>query len=133
MANSPAKPGQHPTRRQFLRTTAVADVYPLSVTVAGAPKAGTGFFATRERFYLVVSTAPPPIIKSADFDSDGDVDLDDFAFLQARFHQPNPAPGDVDWNDADLDDDGEVNVDDFLVLQQCFNGPNRAPMTGCAP
>jgi hypothetical protein len=64
---------------------------------------------------------------SAQFDDDGDVDMDEFRLFFACFNGPNnPLPATVancDW--ADLDTDGDVDEADFLIFQSCFNGPNR--------
>jgi len=63
----------------------------------------------------------------ADFDCDGDVDLNDFAQFQVCFNGPGQAPGPDCNADADFDDDGDVDVNDFAALQICFNGSNRPP------
>jgi len=80
----------------------------------------------------------------ADFDADGDVDLDDFARFQACVTGPaipyNPAalpPGCVmplDANNqiaADADRDGDLDQADFGVFQRCYSGPGKLPDTQC--
>lgn len=64
---------------------------------------------------------------AADFDDDGDVDLTDFAHLQACFNGPNRPYAMDGCVDADLDRDADVDVADFGKFQGCFNGPNRLP------
>jgi len=58
---------------------------------------------------------------SADFDDDGDVDLNDFITFQLCFvGSNNPrAPG---CARPDLDRDGDVDLADFLIFQQNFTG-----------
>jgi hypothetical protein len=50
----------------------------------------------------------------ADFDGDGDVDLDDFVILKSNFGTgTTKAQGDADG-------DGDVDLDDFVILKQEF-------------
>ena len=46
-----------------------------------------------------------------DADGDGDVDLDDFAYLLSNFGQTGKV-----WCDGDFDGDGDVDLDDFSIL-----------------
>ena len=52
----------------------------------------------------------------ADFDSDGDVDGDDFLEWQSNFGSSGNAP----WESGDGDGDGDTDGDDFLVWQSQF-------------
>jgi len=64
----------------------------------------------------------------ADFDMDGDVDLDDFARLQSCFAGPTaPTPSGCQGQDLNLD--GHVDQNDRTEFEQCLNGPNVPP--GC--
>jgi len=63
----------------------------------------------------------------ADFDKDGDVDVNDYAYFQACFNGPGRPPAPNCGADADFDDDGDVDVNDFAVFQACFNGSGRPP------
>ncbi len=90
------------------------------------------------------------VASPGDFDLDGDVDLADFAVLQACFSGPNrpillpvpsldggqagPAPAAAMQGgciDADLDGDADVDLTDYSAFAACFNGPNRPP--ACTP
>ena len=64
---------------------------------------------------------------SADFDGDGDVDLNDFATFQLCYGGPNRPLGPLCTAQADFDGDGDVDLNDFATFQGCFNGPNRPP------
>ncbi len=64
----------------------------------------------------------------ADFDADGDVDLADFAFLQACFTPPVTQVG-PECAAADLTGDTVVGPEDFAVFLPCLAGANRSP--GC--
>ena len=66
---------------------------------------------------------------NADFDGDGDVDLQDFTIFQGCYTQPpvgSCAP-------CDLDCDGDIDLDDFRIFQCQFKGPNQPPNSGCCP
>lgn len=69
----------------------------------------------------------------ADFDRDGDVDLDDFAHLQCCMRGPGLAPDDTACKDALLDGDGDVDAADALLLQGCLSGAGIAPEPDCIP
>ena len=94
--------------------------------------------------YVLVAECVDAYLAAFDFDSDGDVDLADFAEFQAGFGGPPPKPadldndGDADLRDfalfqqqfagpghgsADLDDDGDVDLADFALFQASFTGP----------
>jgi hypothetical protein len=66
----------------------------------------------------------------ADFDRDGDVDQEDFAFFQrclSGSHKP-PALG---CAAADLDGDGDVDQNDFTLFLGCMSGANVPADHGC--
>lgn len=68
----------------------------------------------------------------ADFDRDGDTDLNDFSYFQTCYAGPNRPPTlPSACGDADMDHDSDVDLVDFGVLSRCFNGPNRPPVAGC--
>lgn len=56
---------------------------------------------------------------AADFDIDGDVDLDDFAVLETGMNGPGQPPG---QSQADLDQDGDCDLEDFVVFAASFTG-----------
>ncbi len=66
--------------------------------------------------------------KTGDFDTDGDVDQDDFAHLQNCFSGSAVAYG-SGCSDADLDGDGDVDTSDFNVFLPCLAGADQPP--GC--
>ncbi len=93
------------------------------IAVAGSPTPATlsGGFTVTQAVYV-----------GADFDRDGDVDLDDFAQFQLCFNGPNePPPCAAPPTNGDLDGDGDVDLVDYNVLVACFNGANRAPVCPC--
>jgi len=76
------------------------------------------------RVYAIVASGT-----TADFDTDGDVDLADFSFYQGCFNGPNRRYAYLQCTVADFDADNDVDVTDFATFADCFNGPNRPP--GC--
>ena len=68
---------------------------------------------------------------TADFDTDGDVDLSDFGRFQSCYNGPNRPPAQPRCEPADFDGDLDVDLIDFGTFQSCFNGPNRPPAPGC--
>ncbi|MCH7702427.1 MAG: hypothetical protein IID37_12145 [Planctomycetes bacterium] len=75
--------------------------------------------STTQWDYIRYGTIPEP--SSGDFDSDDDVDLDDYYFFQDCITQPNidAGPGCV-W--ADFDGDSDVDLIDFAHFQAAFTG-----------
>ena len=65
----------------------------------------------------------------ADFDSDRDVDLTDFARLQVCFRQSPVAS----CLDVDLDRDGRIDATDLAIFETCFSGPAIAYDPRCLP
>ncbi|MCH7721349.1 MAG: hypothetical protein IH988_10250 [Planctomycetes bacterium] len=76
--------------------------------------------STTQWDYIRYGTIPEP--GSGDFDSDDDVDLDDYYFFQDCVTGPNidAGPGCV-W--ADFDGDSDVDLIDFGHFQANFTGP----------
>lgn len=68
----------------------------------------------------------------ADFDGDGDVDLEDFGHLQACFNSSGVQHPDPGCLNADLDDDGDVDPQDYAIFRNCLGGSNRPPAPDCA-
>jgi hypothetical protein len=89
-------------------------------------------FSLRDRAgntgYSPIYNARTPPAPSPDFDEDGDVDQEDFGYLQTCFGGTGvlPIPG---CADADLDLDNDVDKDDLDVLAGCMGGANQPP--GC--
>ncbi len=65
---------------------------------------------------------------AGDFDSDGDVDLTDFGYLQ-RCYSGTDIPPTTGCENADLDGDNDVDQTDFEEFKNCLGGANRPP--GC--
>lgn len=59
----------------------------------------------------------------ADFDRDGDIDMDDFARLQGCLTGSDRELQDSRCIDARLDDDGDVDAADVEAFQSCAGGP----------
>lgn len=76
---------------------------------------------------LTIGEPPPP----GDFDSDRDVDQEDFGKLQRCYSGlgTHPAAG---CEQADLDGDDDVDHDDFHVFEDCMSGPNVVADSNCA-
>ncbi len=77
---------------------------------------------TGDVWQFTVQVAP------GDFDSDGDVDLDDFGYLQRCYSGSGVAPA-TGCEAANLDGDNDVDQTDFDMLKTCFGGADRPP--GC--
>ena len=73
-------------------------------------------------FYLAtrgLATLSTTMVLAGDFDSDGDVDGDDFLLWQNGF----PVSAGATLLDGDADADGDVDGDDFLIWQNSFPYP----------
>jgi len=64
----------------------------------------------------------------ADIDGDGDVDLEDFGFLQGCY---GASPVSGDCLRADLNGDGYVNQADFEIFRSCLSGASVPADTNC--
>ncbi|MBN1940675.1 MAG: hypothetical protein JW772_00675 [Candidatus Diapherotrites archaeon] len=62
-----------------------------------------------------------------DFDSDGDIDIADFAEFQFCFNKI----GTENCAEADFDNDGFVGIKDFTILQKCYSGAGKTPSSDC--
>ncbi len=67
----------------------------------------------------------------ADFDADGDVDLDDFGEFQVCSTGPAQGPPPPGCPDKDLDGDGDIDQDDFGIFQRCISGASQPADPGC--
>jgi hypothetical protein len=74
---------------------------------------------------------PPPGIPG-DFDDDDDVDMIDYAHLQACYLGLGVEQNDPACADALLDDDPDVDAGDLAVFLDCMSGPNVPADMGCA-
>ena len=69
----------------------------------------------------------------ADFDSDGDVDIDDFGEFQNCFTGPGLINDVQNCGLFDTDDDGDVDLRDFSDFQLCWSGPGALADPSCSP
>lgn len=70
-------------------------------------------------------------IAPADFDGDGDVDIEDFGTLQRCYTGPGVPQDDGACVLTLLDTDSDVDQDDFGLFQACFSGPNIPADPNC--
>ncbi|HOW73821.1 MAG TPA: hypothetical protein PKY77_24730 [Phycisphaerae bacterium] len=70
------------------------------------------------------------VCAKADFDRDGDVDLDDFAVFHACFSGPAVAYSGV-CAKADFDADNDVDQSDFGIFQRCYSGAGKPADPNC--
>lgn len=59
----------------------------------------------------------------ADFDGDGDVDIEDFSLIQRCLTENGSPQSDPECDKAVLDDDGNVDEQDIALFLNCFGGP----------
>lgn len=104
-------------------TYTVPGVYDVSLTVTGPEGVDT---ITRPSHIHVQAII-------ADFDADGDVDLDDFAHLQACLDAPGVPITDPACANADFSDDGSVDTTDLAAFLNCLSGANVPPNIACVP
>jgi hypothetical protein len=78
---------------------------------------------------LVLEIAPRP---RADFDRDGDVDLEDFGHIQACISGSGVPQDDPACQNARLDGDTDVDATDLEKFLNCLGGPGILADPGCA-
>ena len=114
--------------------TSTGGGYELSGTIGQADAGGHagGAFDLIGGFWVValpVCTSFAPV----DFDTDCDVDADDFAVFESCDLGPAvPHSGTPTCQMADLDDDNDVDGDDFGVFQGCYSGSGNPADPNCA-
>ncbi|NLX20918.1 MAG: family 10 glycosylhydrolase [Phycisphaerae bacterium] len=79
----------------------------------------------------VLSVSAPPT-QPGDLDNDDDVDLDDFALLQACLSGPGISQDDPACDGAKLDDGDDVDMDDVTIFLGCVSGANISGDPTCA-
>jgi len=79
---------------------------------------------------LVLYTEPSPV--RPDVDGDGDVDLEDFAYLQSCLGGPQ-ATVPFTCRDADLDGNNVVDTADVARFRSCMSGANVPAGANCTP
>jgi hypothetical protein len=67
----------------------------------------------------------------ADYDRDGDVDQEDYGYLQRCLSGAGIAP-EPGCAEADLERDNDVDVSDLLAFIQCLSGPAGAANPNCS-
>ncbi len=90
---------------------------------------GYSWFGPTVSQEVIVEPGTPP----ADFDDDGDVDLDDYAHLQECFSgSANPQP-DPDCTDAKFDADNDVDDVELAAFLDCMSGAGVPYDPDCFP
>jgi hypothetical protein len=67
----------------------------------------------------------------ADYDNDGDVDMEDFGYLQRCFSGLGIPPEDPDCQGAGLNADSSVDNQDIELFIDCMSGPNVSATPEC--
>ncbi len=111
------------TLRHPSHTYGQPGTYEVSLTVTSP---GRSDAEVRAAYVVVVEQS------RADFDSDGDVDQDDYDHFAACSTGPGIPQDDSECVDARLDGDDDVDQADFAVFQKCFSGQDIAAGAGCA-
>lgn len=74
-----------------------------------------------------------PAIIPGDYDRDGDVDTDDFAYMAACLSGPDVAAGPAcQTGEFDYDFDTDLDLADFAAFQRCFSGQDQPASPNCA-
>lgn len=100
------------------------DYYDLTLAIVGMSDSLGGPFYSEEHFYLQVAPPGSTVLVPGDFDSDGDVDVEDFGRFQTCVSGPEVAQTDPACDGARLDSDSDVDQQDFGLFQRCFSGAN---------
>ena len=96
--------------------------FPITDLMVGDTVSILGLFLSEPAIQaLIVIRSSPSQTRSADLDSDGDVDFSDFLLFAAAFGTSEGGPG---YNAAaDLDGDSTVAFSDFLIFANAFGKP----------
>ena len=106
----------------------------LAITDVRANNAGTYVCAATMACGTTLS-APATLTltnQTGDFDGDGDVDLQDFGYLQGCLTGVSVPVTDPACFDARLDQDTDVDQDDLGYFRNCLSGPSIPATPACA-
>ena len=78
--------------------------------------------------FWVVFNRPVP----GDYDANGHVQDDDYAYLGAALTGPGTPQEDPQYEDADLNGDLHVDLRDVALIQRCYSGAEQHPDPRCA-
>lgn len=81
---------------------------------------------------IVYLTVTPPPFAPCDFDTDHDVDQEDYGQFQLCFSGPGVPQSIPACKKADLDNDDDVDKDDFAIFSGCLSGPGAQADVLCA-
>ena len=112
---------QTSTDRHPLHTYALPGLYTVSLTVTGP----NGADVETKTNYVDVLAWP------GDFDKDRDVDLDDFAHIQACLSGNGVIQGDTACAAANFDGDTDVDLLDMAKFRGCLSGANTPSDRDC--
>lgn len=91
----------------------------------------TGADNTPQTIVVNLSVTAPPFAP-CDFDTDHDVDQEDFGVFQGCYSGPGADQTDETCAGARLDQDADVDGDDFTKFVGCMSGAGVAAVTTCA-
>jgi beta-lactamase superfamily II metal-dependent hydrolase len=91
----------------------------------------TDIHASNSPQEIPVTLIVEPLYTLADFDHDGDVDMEDFGHLQVCLTGPGVPQTDPACEDAMIDSDDDVDQDDFGLFQACISGANVPAPSNC--
>ncbi len=83
-------------------------------------------------FDYAVTAEDCAALAPADFDEDGDVDMEDFGHLQVCLTGTSIPQHESDCQDARLDEDLDVDQEDMAIFLGCLTGANIPADPGCA-
>lgn len=112
---------------------ALFDQEPRPLDFAASRMAHYRLWVKRTEHILPQGSPFPVVAVRADFDHDGDVDMDDFGHLQRCLSGPGTLQLDPLCADARLDADGDVDDNDLAFFSNCMSGPNIPAGPTCAP
>jgi hypothetical protein len=115
-------------------TVTIAEQSTPNTSVAGLTIAGTYRFKLNvvDRADVTTATVTVGVLwVPGDFDTDGDVDQDDFGHFQACLTGPAIPVTDPECTDANFDGDNDVDQDDFSLFEQCMTGANQPGDPNC--
>ncbi|MHC4671805.1 MAG: FG-GAP-like repeat-containing protein [Planctomycetota bacterium] len=107
------------TLKDLPNGTCYWSVQAIDTALSGSP------WSPEQSFSLPLPSAP------ADFDDDGDVDLEDYYAFEACACGPG-IPLNPGCEEKDFDSDNDVDQNDFAIFQRCYSGQDNLADSNCA-